>query len=161
MRTPLSAAVLFACSAALVQVQALAQAPATPAAPDPNGGTLPLSSAGQPLNLDFETGDLKDWTPTGDAFAKQPVQGDTVKPRRADMTSNHQGNFWIGTYERAGDKPTGTLTSVPFKVTQNYASFLVGGGPNEQTRVEIVRALRLLRTKRETLPPKKHGNIPL
>jgi propionyl-CoA carboxylase beta chain len=30
-----------------------------------------------------------------------------------------------------------------------------------QTRVQIVRALRLLRTKRETLPPKKHGNIPL
>jgi propionyl-CoA carboxylase beta chain len=29
------------------------------------------------------------------------------------------------------------------------------------TRVEIVRALRILRTKRETLPPKKHGNIPL
>jgi propionyl-CoA carboxylase beta chain len=30
-----------------------------------------------------------------------------------------------------------------------------------QTRVQIVRALRALRTKRETLPPKKHGNIPL
>lgn len=30
-----------------------------------------------------------------------------------------------------------------------------------QTRAEIVKALRLLRTKRETLPPKKHGNIPL
>jgi propionyl-CoA carboxylase beta chain len=30
-----------------------------------------------------------------------------------------------------------------------------------ETRSEIVRALRLLRTKRETLPPKKHGNIPL
>ena len=30
-----------------------------------------------------------------------------------------------------------------------------------ETRVEIVRALRLLATKRETLPPKKHGNIPL
>ena len=29
------------------------------------------------------------------------------------------------------------------------------------TRIEIVRALRLLRTKRETLPAKKHGNIPL
>ena len=29
------------------------------------------------------------------------------------------------------------------------------------TRVEVVRALRLLETKRETLPPKKHGNIPL
>jgi propionyl-CoA carboxylase beta chain len=30
-----------------------------------------------------------------------------------------------------------------------------------QTRAEIVRGLRVLRTKRETLPPKKHGNIPL
>ena len=30
-----------------------------------------------------------------------------------------------------------------------------------ETRIQIVRALRALRTKRETLPPKKHGNIPL
>ncbi|TCC45783.1 acyl-CoA carboxylase subunit beta [Kribbella capetownensis] len=30
-----------------------------------------------------------------------------------------------------------------------------------ETRAEIIRALRLLRTKRDTLPPKKHGNIPL
>src|SRR6478752_5191921 len=30
-----------------------------------------------------------------------------------------------------------------------------------ETRAEITRALRLLKTKRETLPPKKHGNIPL
>jgi propionyl-CoA carboxylase beta chain len=29
------------------------------------------------------------------------------------------------------------------------------------TRAHIVRGLRMLRTKRETLPPKKHGNIPL
>jgi propionyl-CoA carboxylase beta chain len=30
-----------------------------------------------------------------------------------------------------------------------------------QTRTHITRALQSLRTKRETLPPKKHGNIPL
>jgi propionyl-CoA carboxylase beta chain len=30
-----------------------------------------------------------------------------------------------------------------------------------ETRPTIVRALRMLRTKRESLPPKKHGNIPL
>ena len=30
-----------------------------------------------------------------------------------------------------------------------------------ETRVELTRVLRLLRTKRQTLPPKKHGNIPL
>jgi propionyl-CoA carboxylase beta chain len=30
-----------------------------------------------------------------------------------------------------------------------------------ETRAAVTRALRSLRTKRETLPPKKHGNIPL
>ena len=30
-----------------------------------------------------------------------------------------------------------------------------------ETRIEVTRALRALRTKRQTLPPKKHGNIPL
>jgi propionyl-CoA carboxylase beta chain len=30
-----------------------------------------------------------------------------------------------------------------------------------ETRSQVVRALRSLRTKRQTLPPKKHGNIPL
>jgi propionyl-CoA carboxylase beta chain len=29
------------------------------------------------------------------------------------------------------------------------------------TRMNVTRALRALRTKRESLPPKKHGNIPL
>ncbi|MFW6204051.1 MAG: acyl-CoA carboxylase subunit beta [Actinomycetota bacterium] len=33
--------------------------------------------------------------------------------------------------------------------------------PPSRTRVAITQALRALRTKRETLPPKKHGNIPL
>ena len=30
-----------------------------------------------------------------------------------------------------------------------------------ETRIEIVKALRLLASKREILPSKKHGNIPL
>ncbi|HET9648637.1 MAG TPA: carboxyl transferase domain-containing protein, partial [Microlunatus sp.] len=30
-----------------------------------------------------------------------------------------------------------------------------------ETRAELTRTLRLLRSKRQTLPPKKHGNIPL
>jgi propionyl-CoA carboxylase beta chain len=33
--------------------------------------------------------------------------------------------------------------------------------PPSLTRSSVVRALRALRTKRQTLPPKKHGNIPL
>src|SRR5207237_211327 len=81
-----------------------------------------------------ETGTLKDWVATGDAFDKQPIKGDTVAPRRSDMKSDHRGQYWIGTFEIAGDKPKGTLSSVPFKVTKPYASFLVGGGPNNETR---------------------------
>src|SRR5689334_13219780 len=88
-------------------------------------GTQPVGKDGKPLNLDFEQGTLKDWTATGDAFAKQPINGDTVALRRTDMHSGHQGNYWIGSYEIMGDKPQGTLTSVSFKVTQRYASFLV------------------------------------
>src|SRR5882672_6336586 len=91
-------------------------------------GVLPVGSDGKPLNLDFETGTLKDWTAEGDAFTDQPIKGDTVSKRRGDMKSNHQGEYCIGTFEKLGDKGTGTLTSVPFKVAHPWASFLVGGG---------------------------------
>src|SRR5215213_5188245 len=115
-------------------------APAQPPKADPNDiGVLPLGADGELLNLDFETGDLKDWTAEGDTFKGQPIKGDTVKARRGDMQSRHQGQFWIGGYEKAGDKPTGTLTSAPFKVTHPWASFLVGGGPHAlETCVELV-----------------------
>src|SRR5438067_2214282 len=105
----------------------------------PAAGVLPVGADGKPLNLDSETGTLKDWTAEGDAFKGQPVKGDTVAPRRGDMKSQHQGNYWIGGYELHGDKPQGTLTSVPFKVTHPWASFLVGGGPHPTTCVELVR----------------------
>jgi len=31
----------------------------------------------------------------------------------------------------------------------------------EETRIRLIEALEVMRTKNETLPPKKHGNIPL
>ena len=104
-----------------------------------DAGVLPIGADGKALNLDFETGTLKDWVAEGKAFEAQPIKGDTVFPRRSDMKSNHQGQYWIGTYERFGDKPQGTLASVPFKVTHPWASFLVGGGPWPETCVELVR----------------------
>src|SRR6516165_1024721 len=107
-------------------------------AADPNEGVLPVGADGKPLNFDFETGDLRDWTATGDAFKGQPIKGDTVARRRSDMKSQHQGEYWIGGFEKLGDKAQGTLTSVPFKVTQPWASFLIGGGPWPETCVEIV-----------------------
>ena len=112
----------------------LAQTKITP--PD---GVLPAGADGKPLNLDFETGTLKDWKADGEAFAGQPVRGDTVSPRRNDNKSQHQGDYWIGGYELRGDKVQGTLTSAAFKVTHPWASFLVGGGPHTVTAVELVR----------------------
>ena len=98
----------------------------------------PVDAKGHRLNLDFEDGTLNDWTATGQALEKQPVHGDTVVKRRADLKSEHQGEFWIGTYENSGDDLRGTLTSAPFKVTHPWASFLVGGGDGEGVRVELV-----------------------
>ena len=101
---------------------------------------LPRGADGQPLNLGFEDGTLRDWTATGDAFAEQPLRGDAVAKRRQDMRSEHVGQFWIGGFEIAGDAGTGTLTSRAFTVTQPWASFLVGGGDWPATSVEIVDA---------------------
>src|SRR5688500_14450875 len=102
-------------------------------------GIIPQGLNGKALNLGFEEGTLADWTATGKAFQGQPVKGDTVAPRRADMKGNHAGQYWIGTYERVGDDPQGTLTSAAFKVTHPWASFLVAGGNHANTRVELVR----------------------
>lgn len=103
-------------------------------------GTLPTDSTGRPLNLDFEAGTLKDWKANGEAFANALVEGDAVAKRRSDMKSDHQGKFWVGSYERLGDKARGSLSSVPFLVTKPWAGFLVGAGSHPETRVEIVRA---------------------
>ena len=105
------------------------------------GGVLPQRADGNPLNTDFETGTLQDWTSEGKAFDKQPVLGDTVLARRPPMKSNHVGKYWIGTYENGlGDGVAGTLSSKPFKVAQRWAAFLFAPGPYETTRMELVSA---------------------
>src|SRR5260370_35930919 len=111
------------------QLAALLFAFATTTASAQDIGVLPVGADGKALNLDFETGTLKDWTAEGEAFRGQPIEGDTVSKRRGDMKSQHQGKYWIGGFEKLGDKPQGTLTSVPFKGTHPWASFLVGAGP--------------------------------
>ncbi len=96
-------------------------------------------------NSDFEMGDLTNWTETGDAFAFQPTKGDNPTARgRKGHPSRHQGEFWIGTFEkyqgnpnehpgqRQGDRPTGTLTSVLFEIKSDRISFLIGGGKHAE-----------------------------
>ncbi len=103
-------------------------------------GVVPTGADGKPMNLGFESGDLSHWTATGEAFNGQPVQGDTVRKRRPESRSKHDGNHWMGGFELHGDGPTGTLTSAPFEVTHPFASFLVGGGPHDVTCVQVLDA---------------------
>ena len=105
-----------------------------------SAGTLPVDAAGHPLNLDFETGTMKDWTASGPAFARAVVEGDAVARRRGDMKSEHQGRFWASSFENCGgDGPHGTLTSAPFVASKPWASFLIGAGSHPGTKMELVR----------------------
>ncbi len=98
----------------------------------------PVGRDGHVLNLDFETGDLRDWKTEGDAFEGQPVRGDVVAVRRPDMKSAHEGQYWIGGFEKYGDDRRGVLTSETFKLTHGWASFRVAGGNWPTTRVELI-----------------------
>ncbi len=128
-----------------IAILALSIAPAVARAdssePQPGReGSLPRDQKGRPLNLDFESGDLSDWTAQGDAFQRQPVSGDTVSRRRGDMKSRQQGRFWVGSFEVNGDAAQGTLTSVPFRVSKPFASFMVAGGSRPTTYIELLRS---------------------
>lgn len=102
-----------------------------------------------PFTLDFEQGTLYGWTATGNAFAFQPTLGDNPTARERGQPSNHQGYFWIGTFEKyqgrrdqkpgdiQGDDPRGSLTSAPFSIPRGRLTFLVGGGSSSRVRVEL------------------------
>ena len=51
-----------------------------------------------------------------------------------------------------------TLTNPYIAAERGYVDAVIRPA---ETRLAVTRALRTLRTKRQTLPPKKHGNIPL
>ena len=102
-------------------------------------GTTPEAN-GRPLNLDFESGTLENWTATGDAF--DLVKGDGLPEGGADRSSTvrgQSGTYWVSSGVK-GSARRGALESVPFEVTQPFASFLVSGGAFKSTRVEIVLA---------------------
>ena len=63
-------------------------------------GVMPKDKFGLTLNFDFESGTLDGWTIEGDAFAGQPIHGDTVNQRRDNMQSRHQGKKVAGRQQR-------------------------------------------------------------
>ncbi|MGK2875692.1 MAG: acyl-CoA carboxylase subunit beta [Nocardioides sp.] len=104
---------------------------------------------GADINLSWPTGQIAVMGSQGAAniihrrtLAAVEAEGGDVEARRAEL---------IDEYET-------TLANPYVAAERGYIDAVIT--PRE-TRLEIVRALRLLKTKRATLPPKKHGNIPL
>lgn len=102
-------------------------------------GQLP-TKGGQSLNLNFENGSLKDWTATGDAFSKSIFSADPPPVHEKEMHIGYEGKYFLSSGGTVDAKLTGTLTSVPFKVTHPFAAFRVSGGALQDTRVELVLA---------------------
>jgi len=102
-------------------------------------GQIPMKN-GQPLNLNFETGTLKDWSATGDAFASPVFSADSSPVHEKEMRIGFHGTHFLSSGGTTNYKLTGTLTSVPFTVSQPFAAFNVSGGALQDTRVEIVEA---------------------
>lgn len=112
--------------------------PSQPRTENREPGTPPSIAPPTELNLGFEKGTLEGWRAEGNAWDKQPIEGDTVAIRKRG-NSQHEGKFWLGGYERIGDNGLGTLTSQSFEVTHPWASYLIGAAPNQnEERVEIV-----------------------
>ena len=107
---------------------------------EPPEGTLPVGADGKPLNLDFETGTLKDWTAEGDAFAGQPIKGDTVAaaPRRHEEPAP---GAVLDRHLRAQAATSRRARSPRCRSRSRTRGprFLVGGGPHPTTCVELVR----------------------
>ncbi len=67
---------------------------------------------------------------------------DDPEPRRTELIADYEDHF-LNPYMAA---------------ERGYVDAVI---PPSETRMQVARALRALRSKRESLPPKKHGNIPL
>jgi propionyl-CoA carboxylase beta chain len=78
----------------------------------------------------------------GILYRKEIAAADDPEARRAELMTEYED----------------TLCNPYLAAERGYVDSVI---EPSQTRAEVVKALRLLKNKRETLPPKKHGNIPL
>jgi propionyl-CoA carboxylase beta chain len=78
----------------------------------------------------------------GILYRKELAQAEDPDTRRAELISEYED----------------TLANPYIAADRGYVDAVI---PPSHTRVQVTKALRVLANKRQTLPPKKHGNIPL
>ena len=109
------------------------------------GSLLPPTPAYAPYGqvlADFEGKDYGDWKTTGDAFGPSPAQGRLADQNPVD---GYLGQGLVNSFYH-GDTTTGTLTSPEFEVTHPYLNFLMGGGSQKETRMDLLVGGKVVRT---------------
>jgi propionyl-CoA carboxylase beta chain len=97
------------------------------------------------VNLAYPTAEFAVMGPDGAVnivFRKELQQAEDVEDRRKELEADYRETF-----------------ANPWKAAElGYIDEVI---MPEETRPKIIAALEMLSTKRETNPPKKHGNVPL
>jgi len=97
------------------------------------------------INFAYPTAELAVMGPDGAVnivFRKELQNVDDPEARRKELEADYRENF-----------------ANPFKAAElGYIDEVIRP---EDTRVKVIQALEMLASKRDALPPKKHGNIPL
>lgn len=108
----------------------------------PITGEIPTADS-MKLNLDFEYNTLTNWKATGTAFDGQPSSdlSTDIYNQEQIQEVNPNGEYFVVSGGTKHYQDTGTLTSVPFEITQPFAVFKVAGGALKETRVELVDAI--------------------
>jgi propionyl-CoA carboxylase beta chain len=78
----------------------------------------------------------------GILYRKELAEAEDPDARRAELIAEYED----------------TLANPYIAADRGYVDAVI---PPSHTRVQVTKALRVLANKRQTLPPKKHGNIPL
>lgn len=112
--------------------------------PDPDSLLQPTPEFVPPGQIlaDFEGQDYGDWKTTGAAFGPGPAQG-----RLADQNpvEGYLGHGLVNSYYH-GDASTGTLTSPAFEITRPFLNFLMGGGSQKETCMNLLVDGKIVRT---------------
>jgi sucrose-6-phosphate hydrolase SacC (GH32 family) len=109
------------------------------------GSLLPPTPAFAPegqVIADFEGKDYGNWKTTGDAFGPGPSQGRLADQNPVD---GYEGHGLVNSYYH-GDASTGTLTSPAFEITHPYLNFLIGGGSQKETCMDLLVGGKVVRT---------------
>jgi sucrose-6-phosphate hydrolase SacC (GH32 family) len=108
--------------------------------------TLAFAPEGQVL-ADFEETNYAwlpggNWLVTGTAFGSGPAQGRLADQHPVD---GFLGQGLVNSYYH-GDASTGTLTSPEFEIAHPYLNFLIGGGSQKETRMDLLVDGKVMRT---------------